>query len=166
LVAAGAKVQAGEFDSASELLVIAESGSLDELLRARIALLRGQLAFVADRSDEAPELLLSAARRLDPLDEALARETYLDAFSAARLGGRLASGTGMREVVQAARRAPSRGRSGVDLILDGLAVLFTEGYAAAVPLRRRAIRRYPYDRCRPPMPRRTSRGPAGGTRPN
>ena len=138
--AAGAKVAAGEFGPASELLLTAESGPLDEALGARIALLRAQLAFAADRSDEAPELLLSAAARLDPLDAALARETYLDAFSAARLVGRLSSGTGVREIVQAARRSPTRGGGAVDLILDGLAVLFTDGYAAAVPLRRRGLR--------------------------
>jgi DNA-binding CsgD family transcriptional regulator len=140
VAAAETKIQAGEFDAASELLVTARSGPLDELLQARIALLRARIAFAADRSDEAPALLLAAARRLDPLDVALARETYLDAFSAARLVGRLTDGTGVREVVQAAMRAPTRHSGSGDLILDGLAVLFTEGYAAAVPLRRRALR--------------------------
>ena len=142
LAAAQAKLQAGEFGPASELLVTAESGPLDDLLRARIALLRAQTAFAAERTDEAPQLLLSAAARLEPLDVALARETYLDAFSAALFVGRLTGGPGLREVAQAARRAPTHERGKRDLILDSLAVLFTEGFAAAIPIRQRALRAF------------------------
>jgi DNA-binding CsgD family transcriptional regulator len=142
LAAAQAKLQAGEFDPASELLAMAESGPLDDLLRARIALLRAQIAFAAEHTDEAPRLLLAAAARLEPLDVALARETYLDAFSAATFVGRLTGSPGLREVAQAARRAPTHEQGKRDLILDSLAVLFTEGYAAAVPVRRRAIRAF------------------------
>ena len=41
-------------------------------------LLRGQIAF-ASASSDAPALLAKAARQLEPLDAALARQTYLDA---------------------------------------------------------------------------------------
>ena len=51
-----------------------------------------------------PALLLTAARRLEPLDPALARDTYLDAFSAALIFGRLSRTVG--EVARAARAAP------------------------------------------------------------
>jgi DNA-binding CsgD family transcriptional regulator len=142
LAAAQAKLQAGEFDTASELLLAAESGPLDDLLRARIALLRALIAFAAERTDEAPGLLLSAAARLEPLDAALARETYLDAFSAAMFVGRLTGDPGLREVARAARRAPTPERRKRDLIVDGLAALFTDGYAASIPLRQRAIRAF------------------------
>ncbi len=145
LAAAQAKLQAGEFGPASELLVTAESGPLDDLLRARIALLRAQIAFAAERTDEAPQLLLSAAARLEPLDVDLARETYLDAFSAAIFVGRLTGDPGLREVAQAVRRAPTHRQGKRDLILDGLAALYTEGYAAAIPIRRRAVQAFHSD---------------------
>jgi DNA-binding CsgD family transcriptional regulator/tetratricopeptide (TPR) repeat protein len=145
LAAAQAKLQAGEFGPASELLVTAESGPLDDLLRARIALLRAQIAFAAERTDEVPRLLLSAAARLEPLDVDLARETYLDAFSAAIFVGRLTGDPGLREVAQAVRRAPTHRQGKRDLILDGLAALYTEGYAAAIPLRRRAVQAFHSD---------------------
>ena len=89
LAAAQASVLAGGFDDALWLLATAEAGALDELQRARIDLLRAQLAFAASRGTEATPLLLAAARRLEPLDISLARETYVDAFSAALFGARL-----------------------------------------------------------------------------
>jgi hypothetical protein len=82
LAAAMAKFQAGAFDAALGLLVIAEARPQDELLHARADLLRGQIAFASRRGSDAPPLLLKAARRLEPLDVRLARETYLEAFSA------------------------------------------------------------------------------------
>ena len=89
LAAAQASLQAGAFDEALGLLATAEAGPLDELQRARIDLLRAQLAFASSRGTEATPLLLAAARRLEPLDISLARETYVDAFSAALFGARL-----------------------------------------------------------------------------
>ena len=53
---------------------IAEAGMPDELQCARVDLLRGQLAS-ATTGTEAPAQLLKAARRLEPLDPGLARET-------------------------------------------------------------------------------------------
>jgi DNA-binding CsgD family transcriptional regulator len=143
LDAAQAKLQAGAFDPALVLLARAEAGSLDDLQRARIDLLRAQIAFASSRGNEAPPLLLAAARRLEPLDVGLAHETYLDAFSAAMFAGRLASGPGLLEVAQAAREAPPshRSRRG-DMLLDGLAVLFTDGYPAATPISKRALRAF------------------------
>ena len=70
-----AKFQAGAFDAALGLLVIAEARPQDELLHARADLLRGQIAFASRRGSDAPPLLLKAARRLEPLDARLARET-------------------------------------------------------------------------------------------
>ena len=76
-------MQAGTFDTARTLITTASDGPLDESQRARIDLLRAQLAFASSRGTEATSLLLAAAQRLEPLDISLARETYLDAFSAA-----------------------------------------------------------------------------------
>ena len=47
LAAAQAHLQAGAFDEALRLLASAEAGSLDELGRARVELLRGQIAFAS-----------------------------------------------------------------------------------------------------------------------
>jgi hypothetical protein len=143
LDAARAKLQAGAFDPALALLATAEAGPLDDLRRARTELLRAQIAFATSRGNEAPPLLLAAARRLEPLDIGLARETYLDAFSAAMFAGRLATGAELPDVAEAARRAPPAHdpRNG-DMLLDGLAVLFTHGYPAAVPISKRALQAF------------------------
>jgi hypothetical protein len=87
LAAAQATAQAGAFDAALGLLAAAEAGPLDELQRAQAALLRGQIAFASSRGSDIPPLLLTAARLFEPLDARLARETYLEALSAALFAG-------------------------------------------------------------------------------
>jgi hypothetical protein len=141
LAAAEAKYQAGAFDAALALLATAEARPLHELQRARADLLRGQIAFASSRGSGAPPLLLKAARQFEPLDVRLARETYLEALSAALFAGRLALDGGVREVATAAHAAPPplRPAPAPDLLLDGLAVLITEGYPAGVPLLKRAV---------------------------
>jgi DNA-binding CsgD family transcriptional regulator len=144
LAAARAKHQAGAPDAALSLLATAEAGPIDELQRARAALLRAQIAFAMSRGSDAPPLLLSAAKRLEPLDVRLARETYLDALIAAVSAHRLASGRGALEVAEAARAAgyarctPQPARA-PDLLLDGWVLLITEGYAAGTPTLERAL---------------------------
>src|SRR6202453_5427332 len=141
LAAAQAKYQAGAFDAALGLLATGEAGPPDQFRQARVDLLRGQIAFVSSRGSDAPPLLLKAAREFGPLDMGLARETYLDALSAATFAGRLALGGGMREVAEAAHMAPPppQPTRGPDLLLDGLALLFTRGYPAGAPVLRRAV---------------------------
>ena len=145
LAAAQANLQAGAFDAALGLLATAEAGPLDELQRARVDLLRAQLAFVSRRGRDAPPLLLKAARRLERLDIELARETYLDALSAAMFSGRLGDPAGgALEVSRAALAAPAAPAPtrAPDLLLDGLARLFGDGYSAAVPILQRALRAF------------------------
>jgi len=141
LAAATAKYQAGAFDAALRLLAAAEAGPLDELQRARSDLLRGQIAFASSRGSDAPPLLLKAARRFEPLDLRLARETYLQALSAALFVSSLARAANLYEVAEAARAAPSPPGSprAADLLLDGTAVLITEGYPAGAPMLKRAV---------------------------
>jgi DNA-binding CsgD family transcriptional regulator len=141
LAAAQATYQAGAFDATLALLATAEAGPLDELQRARADLLRGQIAFSSSRGSDAPPLLLKAARQFEQLDPRLARETYLDALAAAQFAGRLALGGGVREVAEAALAAPPPPNPprGPDLLLDGLALLVTEGYPAGAPMLRRAV---------------------------
>jgi DNA-binding CsgD family transcriptional regulator len=135
------------FDAALRLLAIAEAGPLEELQRAHADLLRGQIAFVSSRSSDAPPLLLKAAKRFEPLDVRLARETYLEALSAARYSGRLATADVLREAAEAARAAPpaSEPPGADDLLLDGLALLITEDKAAAAPTLKRALAAFASD---------------------
>jgi DNA-binding CsgD family transcriptional regulator len=136
---------AGDFEAALNLLATARAGPLDELGRSHADLLHAQIAFAVSRGSDAAPLLLSAAKRLEPLDVQLARETYLEAFSAALFAGRLSTGVGPREVAEAARAAsPARSQppGPADLLLDGLALLFTEGYAAGTPTLQRALRAF------------------------
>jgi len=143
LDAAQSKLHAGAFEPAADLLAMAEAGPLDELGRARIDLLHAEIAFAQDRGSEAPPLLLAAARRLERLDVALARETYLEAISAAIFAGHLARGLGLREVAEAARRAPApQLPRAPDRLLDALAVHFTDGYPASVPIVERAVQAF------------------------
>jgi DNA-binding CsgD family transcriptional regulator len=144
LAAAQAMHQAGARDAALDLLAMAEAGPPDELAQARTSLLRGQMAFASGRSPDGPPLLLEAARRLESLDVQLARKTYLDALFAAMYVGPLAGEVGLAEVAKAARDAPAapRGSRASDLLLDGLAMLITDGYAAGTPVVRQALKAF------------------------
>ena len=139
LAAAQAKHQAGALDAALGLLAMAQAGPLDELQRARGDLLRAQIAFASSHGRDAPPLMLSVAKQLEALDIGLARETYLEAFTAALFVGRLSPA--VADVATAARMAPAPPDPArpPDLLLDGLALLVTEGYAAGTPALRRAL---------------------------
>jgi DNA-binding CsgD family transcriptional regulator len=141
VAAAETQHQAGAYDAALALLATAATGPLDELGCARVDLLRGRIAFAVSRGSDAPPLLLRAGKRLEPLDMALARETYLDALASALFAGRLATGSGALEVAQAVRatpRPPGPERA-TDLLLDGWALMILEGYAAGTPPLRQAL---------------------------
>jgi DNA-binding CsgD family transcriptional regulator len=141
LAAAQTKLDAGAPEAAEALLATAELAPLDELQRARLERLRAEIAFARTRGRDAPALLLNAARRLEPLDAAMARETHLEAMAAAMYAGRLGGTPGVREAAEAAQAAPPAPQppGAVDLLLDGLATRFTEGYAAGVPPLRSAL---------------------------
>jgi len=146
LAAAQAKLQAGALDAALFLLATAEAGSLDELASARVDLLRGQVAFASGLGSDAPPLLLKAAKRLEPLDLDLARETYLSAWMAALFAGRFAGAGDLTEVSRAARglcAVPSP--QPIALVLDALTLLVTDGPAAAAPALRQAARVFASD---------------------
>jgi tetratricopeptide (TPR) repeat protein len=139
LAAAQAKHRAGALDAALGLLAMAQAGPLDELQRARGDLLRAQIAFASSHGRDAPPLMLRAARQLEALDVGLARDTYLEAFTAAIFVGRLSPA--VDGVARAARNAPAppAPARAADLLLDGLALLITEGYAAGTPALKRAL---------------------------
>jgi DNA-binding CsgD family transcriptional regulator len=86
--------------------------------------------------------LLKAAKRLEALDVGLARETYLDALSAALFAGRLGRGDGSAvEIAKAARAAPAftQPPRACDLLLDGLVLVITEGPSAGAPILTQAL---------------------------
>ncbi|MGE2727969.1 ATP-binding protein [Mycolicibacterium vaccae] len=143
--AAAAEVQAGAFDAARELLSVAEAAPLTDLQRARADLVRAQLAHVSRHGNDAAPLLLAAARRLEAADPARARDTYLDAVSAAVFAGRLAVGDGIVEVAKAAGTAAVRVAgtdSPADLLLRGMTSQLCDGFEPGLPTLRQAIDGY------------------------
>jgi DNA-binding CsgD family transcriptional regulator len=144
LEAAQFKHLAGAQSAALQMLHAAEIGPLDEAQRAQADLLRAQIAYTERRGNDAPGLLLSAARRLESLDPGMARDTYLDAILAAHFAGRLANGVTLRQVAEAARRAPrtSEPPKASDLLLEGLATAVIDGYAAGAPILEHAVRAF------------------------
>jgi DNA-binding CsgD family transcriptional regulator len=135
LAAAQAKLEAGAPEAADALLSTAELAPLDELQRARLQMLRAQIAFAGRHGSDAPSLLLDAARRLVSLDAALAREACLEALAAAIFADGLENTRDARAIARDAAPA-ARPPEPRDLLLDGLATRVAEGYAAAVtPLR-------------------------------
>ncbi len=104
-------------------------------------LVRARLVSATSRGGDAP-LLLRAAERLERIDISLARATYLDAVAAAMFVGRLASpGGSIADVARAAAAAPPPPHHPrpPDLLLDGLAAHYTQGYAVGLPLLRQAL---------------------------
>ncbi|MEU8731046.1 AAA family ATPase [Streptomyces tendae] len=145
LAAAQAKLRAGAPAAARDLLELARAGTLDELGRARADLVEARITFASSRVDEVLPRLLATARRLVPLDVGLARETFLDALSAAMFAGRLTSEALVGEVAAAARgTAPSRTGPprNADLLLDALTTRFLDGYRDAVTVSREAVRAF------------------------
>jgi DNA-binding CsgD family transcriptional regulator len=143
LAAARGKRDAGELEAALGLLVAAEAGPLEAGQAAEVARLRGQIAADQNRDSDAARLLLRAARLIGPLNVGLARETYLEAIWAAVYAGYLGRPGGVREAAEAARAAPPGPAPprAVDVLLDAVALRFTEGYAAAAPALTRALER-------------------------
>ena len=144
LVAAEAKYAAGDFAATGKLLAAAHIGPLDEYGHARVELMRARIAFKLNRGADAPSLLLHAAQRLEPLDAELARQTLLEALLAAIYVGRLADGCGLAEVALGAKSVPldPEPLPHPHLLLRGLAVRALDGYVAAAPLLKDALRQY------------------------
>ncbi|PZG00935.1 LuxR family transcriptional regulator [Micromonospora endophytica] len=141
LKAAHAKHEAGAPDDSLTLLAEAAAGPLDALQRAHLELLRARITFHTTRGSDAPKMLLDAAKKLTPLDPPLARETYLHALQASFHAGRLGHGRWLQEAAEAARAAPAPPTPPrpIDLLLDGLAIRFTQGFEASVPTLQQAL---------------------------
>ena len=142
LAAARAKRAAGALDAALGLLAAVETGPRDALQTAEAEQLSGQIALDQRRGSDAARMLLGAARSFEPLNPGLARETHLEAvWEAAMLAGDVDLAGGVRQAAEAALASPpgpGPPRT-VDVLLDGLALRFTRGYAAAAPALSRAL---------------------------
>jgi DNA-binding CsgD family transcriptional regulator len=140
LAAAEAAYLAGAFDRVQRLLTTAESHQLDGFQRARAALLRGQVAVVLGYGNDAPPLLLEAARQLEPFDRELARGAYMTAYGSAYAAAHLAPSGVFLEICHAAESLASKGNppGPLDLLLEGLARSHTDGRAVATPILQRA----------------------------
>ncbi len=142
LAAAQASLQAGAFDAALELVATAEVGPVDDFQRARGELVRAHVAFASGLGRDAPPLLLKAAGALEPFDLQLARETYLSAWAAAGMAEDVAGGGVLMEICRAiqALPPPPGAPSPLDLLVDGLALLITDGHIAATATLQRAAK--------------------------
>ncbi|HEY2737138.1 MAG TPA: LuxR family transcriptional regulator, partial [Thermoanaerobaculia bacterium] len=142
LAAAEASFQAGAMDEAVRLLTAAEGYRLDGFQSARADLLRGTIAMVSRYGNEAAPLLLQAARRLEPFDLSLARRAYMTAWSAAVTAHHLGGADALREICRAVRALPPLPRDPhpLDLVLEGFALLITDGHAVATPVLQRAAK--------------------------
>ena len=140
LAAAEHKRIAGLTEEARVLVAAAEQAPLSERERAIALRLRGLLDWEDATSDAASaSVLTEAAQRLEPLDVALARDVHLEAMIVANSAGRL--GEGARVPANAARAAapPSEPGDTGSLLVDGLAIFFTDGYVAGTPVLKQAL---------------------------
>ncbi|MFI9509590.1 AAA family ATPase [Nocardia sp. NPDC052566] len=128
LAAVEAKLSAGDFDAAIELL---STLAADD---PRVDLLRGRISFARYRGDDRPTVhLLRAAAKLAVREPDRARACYVDAIETAVITGDL--DTVIAAAAAIAPPPPARPGS-VDIILDGMIALITEGHAAAAKLLR------------------------------
>ncbi|BBY16808.1 helix-turn-helix transcriptional regulator [Mycolicibacterium litorale] len=138
IAAAHAKREAGLPEAARGLLAIAELAPLSKLQQAQVARMLAQMEFVASRSgvagaprvSDAAAQLFRAAQGLEILDDELARDTYVEALTAAMYAGRLGEPDRLREIAQAGlvavERVPELQRP-IDYLLSGMASRIIDG---------------------------------------
>ncbi|WP_433281456.1 helix-turn-helix transcriptional regulator [Pseudonocardia xinjiangensis] len=141
LAASQANYQAGMPHASLALLTRAEACLLGTRERAHGDALRARVAFTLNRGPEAPTLLLEAATRLERFDVRMGRETYLEALRAGWFVAHLSAGPTLHDLSDAALAAPAPEHAGTpsDLLLDGLAVRYRDGYPAGAPLLKHAL---------------------------
>jgi DNA-binding CsgD family transcriptional regulator len=140
LDAAKAKFEAGSLQEALTLLGAADEHDADERHRALRGLLKAQVSFAARHGADAPPMFLDAARALESVEPQLARQAYLEALDGALFAGRLIPEGTLLEVSEAALGAPAPDETGpTDLLLEGLALWFTDSYAVGAPVLKEAL---------------------------
>ena len=168
LAAAQAETTAGACVRAQALLD-SVAGQLDDPVKHAAALrVQGTIRYAQDQTAEAASVLLDAARRLAPLDPALARATLLEALAAARISGQLAkTGAGEADIAHAARSLPIPSPS--DATIGDLVQARGRVHLARVDRRLSPREGLPETRCRltspaRPRPLRSGRNGSGHTR--
>jgi DNA-binding CsgD family transcriptional regulator len=142
LSAAQTHLLAGMVDGADVLLVEAATGLRDPRSTAHATLLEGKIRFHRGQVAEAAAALVGAAQRFRPLDPGAARDALLSALEAAVFAGWAPSAPLLHEIARTARNLPPTGDppdSAANLLLRGCTARVTGGYAAAVPVLRRAV---------------------------
>ncbi|WP_245666651.1 AAA family ATPase [Actinomadura latina] len=144
IAASEAKHDAGAPAAALRLLDTVRDHPLTTLQEALVGRLRARAGYALRRDAAGPRRLLAAAQRLEALDPVLARDTYIEALSAAVYGGRLGDAEQVAAVSKAILDATAAGESdrARDLILRGQALLAAHGQEAAIETLRRAQRAF------------------------
>lgn len=138
IAAAHAKREAAMPAAAYELLAIAELAPLSKLQQAQVTRMRAQMEFASSRSGiigapritDAAAQLFGAAQGLEILDDELARDTYVEALTAAMYAGRLGEPARLRDIAEAGRGAVDRVpglRRPIDFLLSGLTSRIIDG---------------------------------------
>ena len=144
LAAAQVSFQAGAFDAALGLLATAEAGPLDEFQqRAGRPAARPRRRASRPRQRCSPVAAAAPAQTARAVRPRLARETYLTAWGAAIAAGpsrRIAASCSRSAAPSAALPPLPAAPRPLDLLLDGLALLTTDGHAAATPILQRAAK--------------------------
>lgn len=150
IAAARAKREAAAPEAAYELLAIAELAPLSKLQQGQVARMRAQMEFVRSRAgasgalttSDAAARLLSAARELEGLDDELARDTHLEALTAAMYAGRLGDPDRLVDVAKAGHAAVNRLAEidrPVDFLLSGVTSRIIDGPGAGADHMRTAL---------------------------
>ena len=142
LSAAQAHVLAGTVDRANALLGEATLVLVNPLSAAQATRLRGRIHATCGRVAEAVAALVDAAERLRPLDPCAARDALLWALESAAFAGWSSSASLLDEIGRIARNLPPPGDppdSAPNLLLRGYTARLTDGYAAGLPVARRAV---------------------------
>jgi DNA-binding CsgD family transcriptional regulator len=143
LAAAKGKYEAGFLQEALELIASIENTEADELQHVLTDLLKGQVTLAARRGGEAAQTLLDAALALEPIDPQLAHETYVEALNSTLMAGSLAGTPGLVDVGEAALASPAPPVTEAnDLLVEGLALWFTDSYAAGAPVLKDALKAF------------------------
>lgn len=141
LAGAEAKLTAASPDAASSLLAMADLRPLDRGERARLQRLSAQVVVARERGSDAVRPLLQAAESLAAIDPGAARDTYLEAFTAATFGGRFGRAGEVADAARAvlASPGPTEPVDPVDALLRGLATVVVDGFRAGTPALRLAL---------------------------
>ena len=153
LGAADGATKAGDPVEAREDLTLAMPALADPVLVVQARQLDAAIRFdgsmhnwggnpsTTGRVEDSPALMIDAALAMNRFDTGKAREAALDALLIAIYFGEAAT-MDVRDIARAARALalpPSTAPTSADLVLDGLVLLFADGYRSAVPILRDGV---------------------------